>query len=118
MPGTTSIFAGATGAGGLSEAAIGEIVAAEGGFSALPSAGMAGTAVGGGTINGWDVLGSYGDMAVDAGFEGGLLSSSAWWIKRTVAQPEHAGEAYGLHEPSQDVGFKRTPRRSPAARRG
>lgn len=34
----------ATGAGALSDAAIADIVAAEGGFSALPSAGMAGTA--------------------------------------------------------------------------
>lgn len=52
LPGTTPAWAataGATaGAGGLTEAQIAEIVAAEGGFSALPSAGMAGTEVAGG----------------------------------------------------------------------
>lgn len=41
----------AGGGGALSEAAIADIVAAEGGFSALPSTGMAGTAAGGGILS-------------------------------------------------------------------
>ena len=40
----------AAGGGALSDAAIADIVAAEGGYSALPSAGMAGTEVGGGSL--------------------------------------------------------------------
>lgn len=58
----------AMGTGGLSESAIAEIIAAEGGFSALPSTGMAGTAISGASGGGfWDAIMQATTGAVNSG---------------------------------------------------
>lgn len=93
------------GAAGLSESAIAEIIAAEGGFSALPSTGMAGTAISGASGGGfWDAIMQATTGAVNSGGSFGMeelmkmvMGKNPWGNIFNIGRG-----IYGLHQ-SRDM---------------